>query len=104
MVISYFLIQKPILKFRVRSKNKLARETPLLVSSYSAWLAIVGASAMPQMHQPDPSPVRPPLCPDCQGLMRPAAAEPDSRNANLRHVLFVCNCGRASDQLIAKTE
>jgi hypothetical protein len=36
--------------------------------------------------------------------MRLTARDLDSGNAILQHVLFVCDCGRASDQLIANTE
>jgi hypothetical protein len=34
--------------------------------------------------------------------MRLATTEPEAENANLRHGLFVCDCGRISDRLIAK--
>jgi len=33
--------------------------------------------------------------------MRYAASEIDKGHANLRHVLFLCSCGLASDQMVA---
>jgi hypothetical protein len=57
---------------------------------------------MPQIHQPDPPPTHPPVCPDCLRPMRLSTTEPKAENANLRHGLFVCDCGRISDQLVAK--
>jgi hypothetical protein len=33
--------------------------------------------------------------------MRFAASEVDSGHANLRHMLFVCSCGLAGDQMVA---
>ena len=47
-------------------------------------------------------PLKPPLCPDCDRLMRFERATPDKNFANVMHVIFVCGCGRKSDQLIAK--
>jgi hypothetical protein len=45
--------------------------------------------------------VRPPVCPDCRMPMRFATAERDRTYFKFRHAIFVCDCGRASDQLIA---
>jgi hypothetical protein len=33
--------------------------------------------------------------------MRFTSARPDATLLNLRHAFFVCDCGRASDQVIA---
>jgi hypothetical protein len=56
---------------------------------------------MPQISQPDtPASIRPPACPDCLKPMRLTTSEPDAGYSNLRHALFVCDCGRASDQVI----
>jgi hypothetical protein len=49
------------------------------------------------------SPIRPPVCPDCRQPMQFAASQPDQAVEVLHHVLFVCDCGRTSDQLIAGT-
>jgi hypothetical protein len=35
--------------------------------------------------------------------MRYATAEPTQPYDKVRHVLFVCSCGRATDQLMAET-
>ena len=50
------------------------------------------------------SPVKPPMCPDCGTFMRLESASPDKRYTNISHVMFVCDCGRASDQMIADKE
>jgi hypothetical protein len=62
----------------------------------------VGRAPMTETHRPDRLlPVRPPVCPDCRMPMRFATAERDRTYFKLRHAIFVCDCGRASDQLIA---
>jgi hypothetical protein len=45
--------------------------------------------------------IRPPTCPDCGTPMRLQSASPDLRYINLQHMIFMCDCGRASDQLVA---
>jgi hypothetical protein len=58
---------------------------------------------MPEIRQPNPPPpVRPPVCPDCSKPMRFVLSKPDKTHCNLRHALFVCDCGRISDQLSAE--
>src|SRR5258706_12588926 len=53
------------------------------------------------MHKPNPlQPVRSPVCPDCRKPMRFTSAKPDRTLLNLRHALFMCDCGRVSDQVI----
>jgi hypothetical protein len=42
-----------------------------------------------------------PVCPNCILPMRYAASEVDQQYDNLRHVMFVCSCGLASDQVVA---
>lgn len=60
---------------------------------------------MPDTHSDNPSsPIRPPTCPDCGTLMRLESGLPDTRYVNIRHMIFVCDCGRTSDQLIADPE
>jgi len=44
---------------------------------------------------------RPPWCPACHKAMRLVSANPDKKHPKLRHVIFVCDCGRKSDQLVA---
>ena len=51
--------------------------------------------------QPTKSPIRPPVCPDCRIPTRFVASEPDRTNSSIRHVMFVCDCGRISDQMVA---
>ena len=34
--------------------------------------------------------------------MRLAVTEPDRMHSNLRHAIFVCDCGRASDQTVVR--
>jgi hypothetical protein len=46
-------------------------------------------------------PIRPPICPDCLKPMRFVTSEAEKTHDILRHVLFVCDCGRSSDQLVA---
>src|SRR5262245_45333045 len=43
---------------------------------------------------------RTPWCPACQKPMHLVSANSDNTYAKLRHVVFVCDCGRASDQLV----
>ena len=45
--------------------------------------------------------VRTPVCPNCRMPMRYETTEADRHHDNLRHVLFVCSCGLASDQMVA---
>ena len=45
--------------------------------------------------------MRAPWCPTCHKAMRFEGAKADEEYPKLRHVMFVCNCGRKSDQLIA---
>jgi hypothetical protein len=40
-----------------------------------------------------------PMCPDCRKPMRLAASEMDKTHTTIRHELFVCDCGFASDQM-----
>jgi hypothetical protein len=56
---------------------------------------------VPSGNPPRP-PVKPPLCPDCGVFMRLENAIPDE-HYKLRHMIFVCDCGRKSDQLVAET-
>jgi len=43
---------------------------------------------------------RPPLCLDCAKPMRFASAERDRNQANLRRVIYVCESGRTSAQIV----
>jgi hypothetical protein len=43
---------------------------------------------------------RPPACPDCMKPMRFVTSDPDKIHRILQHVMFMCDCGRASDQVI----
>ena len=45
--------------------------------------------------------VRSPVCPDCIESMHFVYAEPDKQHTSVRHVIFTCDCGRTSDQMIA---
>jgi len=53
------------------------------------------------MQSTDPLPIRPPICPDCVKPMRFVISKLEKTHDILRHVMFVCDCGRCSDQLIA---
>ena len=46
------------------------------------------------------SDLRPPVCPNCQLPMRYETSELDKTHANLRQVMFVCDCGLTSDQVV----
>jgi hypothetical protein len=46
---------------------------------------------------------RPPVCIDCRLPMQIAASRPDTI-PQLRHVLFACECGRISDQVVAEPD
>jgi hypothetical protein len=43
--------------------------------------------------------IRAPMCPDCGTPMRFITSELD-KTAPVRHMIFECDCGRASDQLV----
>jgi hypothetical protein len=45
--------------------------------------------------------MRSPACSGCGKLMRFAFVEPDKTHRNLRRAIFLCDCGRISDQVIA---
>jgi hypothetical protein len=71
-------------------------------SVLSIWFAVSEGAPMTETHHPDRLlPVRPPVCLGCRMPMRFATAERDRTYFKLRHAIFVCDCGRASDQLIA---
>jgi hypothetical protein len=53
------------------------------------------------VHRPQAPAIRSPVCPTCHEPMRLESSRPDRSYANLRHMIFVCACGRASDQLVA---
>jgi len=60
---------------------------------------------MPNTHSANPSAsIKHPVCPDCGTAMRLERAAPDSRYRNIHHMIFTCDCGRASDQMIAVPE
>src|SRR5262245_19155413 len=44
---------------------------------------------------------RPAWCPACHKPMHLESAKADKKYPKLRHVMFVCDCGRKSDQLVA---
>ena len=44
---------------------------------------------------------RTPWCPSCHKPMHVESAKPDKAYAELRHVIFFCDCGRRSDQFVA---
>jgi hypothetical protein len=46
-------------------------------------------------------PTKFPNCPSCGKPMQLKAIEPDALHANLRHVVYMCDCGRTIDQLVA---
>ena len=48
----------------------------------------------------DRLPIRPPVCPDCLKQMRFVASLPDGTDTAMWHVMFVCDCGRTSDQSV----
>ena len=49
------------------------------------------------------APFPPPLCPDCQTPMYHRTTVPDKKYFMLLRVMFVCDCGRLCDQLVAKS-
>jgi hypothetical protein len=61
---------------------------------------------MPGIDSGNPSspPVRPPTCPDCGVVMRLESASRDGRYINIKHMIYGCDCGRTSDQMIAVPE
>jgi len=80
-------------------KSKIG-DSPRLGAIIRCWA--FGVSPVTQIHTPDPPPAaRPPICPDCARIMRFVTSKPESEHTILRHVLFVCDCGRVGDQLIA---
>jgi RNase P subunit RPR2 len=46
--------------------------------------------------------IRRPVCPDCRKPMRYATSELD-KTRPVQHVMFVCDCGRTSNQVVAET-
>jgi len=50
-----------------------------------------------------PLPKRP-ICPACGREMRLQSTTPDERYINLKHVIFVCDCGRSSEQVVVDKE
>ena len=47
--------------------------------------------------------IRPSACPDCRKQMHFRMSVPDEKYSTLLRVTFVCDCGRVSDQLVAKS-
>ena len=67
-------------------------------------LALLGrsAEALPQLQALiEKRLMRAPWCPTCHKSMRFESAMADTEYPKLRHVIFGCDCGRKSDQLIA---
>jgi hypothetical protein len=58
---------------------------------------------MNETFQQQPAP-KPPVCPSCKLPMRYKTSERDKTHANLRHVMFVCSCGFATDQVVASPD
>ena len=60
---------------------------------------------MPQRPQsqpsPQPPPIKPPTCRVCSKPMQLLSTTADKNFINLHHMLFVCECGWTSDQLVA---
>jgi hypothetical protein len=50
----------------------------------------------------EPAPFLFPLCPTCVRPMRFDRSELDKKYPKLRHVIFLCDCGRRADQVIAE--
>jgi RNase P subunit RPR2 len=46
--------------------------------------------------------IRRPVCPDCRKPMRYATTELD-KTRPVRHVMFACDCGRTSVQVVAES-
>jgi hypothetical protein len=62
---------------------------------------------MPSQHQSQPSqplPIKPPTCPACAKAMKLTSVTVDKSFLGLRHMLFICECGWTSDQLVADKE
>jgi RNase P subunit RPR2 len=58
---------------------------------------------MPDLQpESDPSPIKSPICPQCKKAMRFQSALADLRYRNLNHMVFKCDCGWKTDQVIAK--
>jgi hypothetical protein len=59
---------------------------------------------MPNIHSANPPgpTIKAPMCPDCLKSMRFESSQPDTHYTNLNHMMYRCECGRASDQMIAK--
>jgi hypothetical protein len=49
------------------------------------------------------APFPPPMCPDCLTPMHHRMSVPDKKYPMLLRVMFVCDCGRLCDQLVAKS-
>jgi len=61
--------------------------------------------AMPHTHQPDtPFPPHIPICPNYIKPMRLVAATPDTPFKNIKHATFECDCGFASEAMIADND
>jgi hypothetical protein len=58
---------------------------------------------MIDVHQREAPAIRAPVCPTCEQRMRLKSAQADRSYPNLRHMIFVCDCGRMSDQLVARS-
>jgi hypothetical protein len=47
--------------------------------------------------------VRRPVCPDCRKGMEYRMAIPHEKYSMLLHVMFVCDCGRVCDKVVANS-
>jgi hypothetical protein len=61
-------------------------------------------AALMHADQPNLSPTQLPVCPDCLTIMRFVTAELDKTDPNLRHAIFVCDCGRALGRVLAQAD
>ena len=62
-----------------------------------------GAGIMP-IEPTDRLPLQLPVCTDCLKPMRFIASLPDGISTALWHVMFKCDCGRTSDQVIVEAD
>jgi hypothetical protein len=77
----------------VRSRELIVRSREVLRQVDKVWQRLPSEKIA--------SALRPPVCPGCHTQMHYETSELDKINSQLRHVMFKCDCGRKSDQLVA---
>src|SRR5262249_24286967 len=94
-----------IVNVRARGRGRCGRGTFVTgrCGNHRPWPGLrPQEGAMPAVHESDSSPnPKSPTCPRCGAPMRLVSTQPATKYVNVHQARYVCDCGAASDKLIA---